>query len=79
VGQSAGCGLVYKLDPAGIYTVLYSFAGGTDGAVPYFAGVVREPATIMRMPAASATAVRRFGRRWRRRLSWFVPPQKVVE
>jgi uncharacterized repeat protein (TIGR03803 family) len=39
-----GCGLVYKLDPAGNYTVLYTFSGGSDGAIPYFAGVARDPA-----------------------------------
>ncbi|MGC9951672.1 MAG: choice-of-anchor tandem repeat GloVer-containing protein, partial [Bryobacteraceae bacterium] len=39
VGAPAGCGVVYKLDPAGNYTVLHSFAGGSDGAVPGFAGV----------------------------------------
>jgi len=29
-----GCGVVYKLTTAGKETVLYSFAGGTDGAYP---------------------------------------------
>jgi uncharacterized repeat protein (TIGR03803 family) len=29
-----GCGVVYKLTPTGTETVLYSFAGGTDGAYP---------------------------------------------
>jgi uncharacterized repeat protein (TIGR03803 family) len=29
-----GCGVVYKLDPGGQETVLYSFAGGKDGAGP---------------------------------------------
>jgi uncharacterized repeat protein (TIGR03803 family) len=32
-----GCGTVYKLNKAGIETVLHSFAGGTDGAYPYAA------------------------------------------
>lgn len=30
-----GCGVVFKLDTAGNYTVLYSFTGGNDGAVPW--------------------------------------------
>jgi uncharacterized repeat protein (TIGR03803 family) len=38
-----GFGVVYKLDPAGQETVLYTFTGGADGANPY-AGVVRDPA-----------------------------------
>ena len=29
-----GCGTVFKMDPAGNITVLYSFAGGTDGFWP---------------------------------------------
>jgi len=36
-----GCGVVYKIDPAGNETVLYSFTGQGDGARPY-AGVVRD-------------------------------------
>jgi uncharacterized repeat protein (TIGR03803 family) len=31
---SGGCGTVFKLDTAGHETVLHSFAGGTDGALP---------------------------------------------
>jgi uncharacterized repeat protein (TIGR03803 family) len=31
---SGGCGVVYKLDPTGNQTVLYSFAGGPDAANP---------------------------------------------
>jgi len=30
----AGCGVVFKVDPAGRETVLYTFTGGTDGANP---------------------------------------------
>jgi uncharacterized repeat protein (TIGR03803 family) len=30
-----GCGFVYKLDPLGEETVLYSFGGGSDGYYPY--------------------------------------------
>ena len=34
VGSWPGCGVVYKLDPAGNQTVLYSFHHGSDGAIP---------------------------------------------
>ena len=30
-----GCGVVYKVDPGGKETVLYTFSGGTDGGNPY--------------------------------------------
>ena len=33
--ESGGCGVVFKVDPTGAETVLYSFAGGADGAAPY--------------------------------------------
>jgi uncharacterized repeat protein (TIGR03803 family) len=33
-GGTAGWGAVYKLDPAGVETVLYSFTEGTDGGWP---------------------------------------------
>ncbi|MGA9472175.1 MAG: choice-of-anchor tandem repeat GloVer-containing protein [Terriglobales bacterium] len=33
--QDGGCGLIFKLTPAGEFTVLYSFTGGSDGANPY--------------------------------------------
>jgi uncharacterized repeat protein (TIGR03803 family) len=42
-GGSTNNGVVYKLDPSGVETVLYSFAGGSDGSEPY-AGVVRDAA-----------------------------------
>ncbi|HEY6765952.1 MAG TPA: choice-of-anchor tandem repeat GloVer-containing protein [Candidatus Sulfotelmatobacter sp.] len=29
-----GCGVVYKLDPSGTYSVLYGFTGAADGAYP---------------------------------------------
>lgn len=38
-----GCGVVFKLDPTGKETVLYTFLGGTDGASPN-AGLVRDAA-----------------------------------
>ena len=37
---SNGCGTVFKMTPAGVETVLYSFTGGTDGSSP-FAGLVQ--------------------------------------
>jgi uncharacterized repeat protein (TIGR03803 family) len=42
-GGASNWGVVYKLDPAGNYTVLYSFTGGENGGGPY-AGVIRDPA-----------------------------------
>jgi len=30
-----GAGVVYKIDTSGLYTVLYTFTGGTGGGVPY--------------------------------------------
>lgn len=36
-----GCGVVFKLSPTGQETVLYTFNGGTDGAMPQ-AGVIRD-------------------------------------
>lgn len=41
-GGASNFGTVYKIDTTGHVTVLYSFAGGTDGATPY-AGVVFDP------------------------------------
>ena len=38
-----GCGVVYKLDPAGVETVLYTFQSGNDGAEPV-AGLIRDSA-----------------------------------
>ena len=40
-GGSQGLGTVYKLDPSGNLTVLYSFTGGPDGSSP-FAGLVMD-------------------------------------
>jgi uncharacterized repeat protein (TIGR03803 family) len=34
-GNTYGCGTVFKIDPAGTETVLYSFTGGSDGAYPF--------------------------------------------
>lgn len=33
--QNAGCGTVFKVAPDGTEAILYSFAGGSDGAYPY--------------------------------------------
>jgi uncharacterized repeat protein (TIGR03803 family) len=41
VRSSLGCGVVFKVDPAGNETVLYSFTGGADGDSPT-AGVIRD-------------------------------------
>src|ERR1035438_4036954 len=42
-GGAANCGVVYKVDPAGQETVLYSFTGGADGAGP-IASLIRDSA-----------------------------------
>jgi len=36
-GGSANLGVVYKIEPAGVETVLHSFTGGADGSKPYAA------------------------------------------
>jgi uncharacterized repeat protein (TIGR03803 family) len=43
VSYEAGGGVVFELDAAGSYTVLYRFTGGADGGDP-FAGVIRDSA-----------------------------------
>jgi uncharacterized repeat protein (TIGR03803 family) len=42
-GGSSDKGVVFKLDPTGRETVLYSFTGGSDGAHPY-AGLIQDAA-----------------------------------
>jgi uncharacterized repeat protein (TIGR03803 family) len=42
-GGAHSGGTVFKLDPAGVETVLHSFGGGKDGTFP-FAGVIRDSA-----------------------------------
>jgi uncharacterized repeat protein (TIGR03803 family) len=42
-GGAASSGVVFKIDPSGHETVLYTFSGGADGAYPY-AGVIRDSA-----------------------------------
>jgi uncharacterized repeat protein (TIGR03803 family) len=39
---SVGCGVVFKLDPAGNETVLHNFSGAPDGAFPY-RGLIFDP------------------------------------
>ncbi len=43
-GGAYGYGVVFKVDPAGNETVLYSFQGVSvgDGATPYYAGLIRD-------------------------------------
>src|ERR1022692_3387487 len=47
-GDGNGCGVVFKLDPSGQETALYSFTGGADGSQQYYgyfsAGLIRDPA-----------------------------------
>jgi uncharacterized repeat protein (TIGR03803 family) len=38
-----GCGLIYKVDPAGNYTILYKFTGGANGSFPS-SGVILDAA-----------------------------------
>lgn len=40
---NSGCGVVFKIDPTGVETVLYSFSGGVDGFYPN-GGLVRDGA-----------------------------------
>ena len=44
-GGASGNGAVFRVTPSGTETVLYSFAGGTDGANPY-SGLVRVGTTL---------------------------------
>jgi uncharacterized repeat protein (TIGR03803 family) len=52
-GGGAGCGVVFKLSPAGQETVLHTFAGGSDGAIPY--------ATLIRDSAGNLFGTTSFG------------------
>ena len=45
-GGASGQGAVFKIDPAGIETVLYSFTGGADGGVPQ-GSLLRDTAGIL--------------------------------
>jgi len=55
-----GCGVVFKLDPAGQQTVLYSFTGGADGGNP-LAGVIRDSAGNLYGTTSSGGAQGMFG------------------
>ncbi len=39
-----GCGTIFELAPDGTETVLYAFTGGSDGANPFTAGLIRDKA-----------------------------------
>jgi uncharacterized repeat protein (TIGR03803 family) len=41
-GGEGGCGVVFELNKAGKETVLYTFEDGTNGASPYYGGVIRD-------------------------------------
>jgi uncharacterized repeat protein (TIGR03803 family) len=43
VCSTGGCGVVFKVSPAGTETVLYSFTGGADGGNPG-AGLIQDAA-----------------------------------
>ena len=42
--SSAGCGTMYKITPAGVETILYSFTGGADGGWPVNVSLVADSA-----------------------------------
>jgi uncharacterized repeat protein (TIGR03803 family) len=46
LGNGSGCGTVFKISKTGRETVLYRFAGGTDGAFP-IAGVTLDAAGVL--------------------------------
>jgi uncharacterized repeat protein (TIGR03803 family) len=39
---SKGCGIVFKIEPAGTETVLHRFKGGSDGANPQYETLIRD-------------------------------------
>ena len=41
-GGTNNKGTVFKVTPAGVETVLYSFSGGTDGQAPYIGGLIQD-------------------------------------
>lgn len=43
-GGASGAGVVFKLDPSGHETVLYSFTGGADGGYPVWVTLARDSA-----------------------------------
>jgi uncharacterized repeat protein (TIGR03803 family) len=56
-GGSFGGGVVYKLDRAGVLTILHSFTGGSDGAAPYGGAVVDATGSIYGTTKAGGDAV----------------------
>ncbi len=55
LGGASAAGVVFKLDTAGVETVLYNFTGGSDGGYPSN-GVVRDPAGNLYGTAFGGTA-----------------------
>jgi uncharacterized repeat protein (TIGR03803 family) len=55
IGGIANQGVVYKLDPAGHETVLYSFTGGTDGGYPTEGVVLDSSGNLYRTTATGGT------------------------
>ena len=49
LGSTPGCGVVYKLTPAGKFSVVYTFTGSTDGAWPQ--GVIPDSSGNLYGPA----------------------------
>jgi uncharacterized repeat protein (TIGR03803 family) len=68
-----GCGTVFKLDPAGNETVLYSFTGGSDGAFPY-AGLVMDTTGNLYGTASSFLALGGFGTVFKLAVQTLQPP-----
>jgi uncharacterized repeat protein (TIGR03803 family) len=58
-----GCGVVFKLDPAGIFSVLHTFTYNPDGAFPQ-AGLTKLATGILsvRLQAAALTVTARFSK-----------------
>src|SRR5258708_1008102 len=68
-----GCGTVFKLDPAGNETILYSFTGGGDGAFPY-AGLVMDTTGNLYGTASSFLALGGFGTVFKLTVQTLQPP-----
>jgi len=68
-----GCGTVFKLDPAGNETILYSFTGGSDGAFP-FAGLVMDTTGNVYGTASSFLALGGFGTVFKLTVQTLQPP-----
>jgi uncharacterized repeat protein (TIGR03803 family) len=56
-----GCGVIFKLDPSGKESVLYSFLGGTDGQIP-MGGLIRDTAgTLYGTTSGGGASCDRYG------------------